>query len=76
MPSAVVAFKFEAYDYIAKPATGNKIEAANLSADTKSPFIPIDPLNPEEARLEHIESVITSCGGNISEAARRLDLHR
>ncbi|MBX9811033.1 MAG: helix-turn-helix domain-containing protein, partial [Burkholderiales bacterium] len=34
------------------------------------------PLSVARLEWEHIQKVLTECGGNISETARRLGMHR
>lgn len=79
--TAVKAVKLGAHDYLTKPTSvaaieqaflGNRKHAADLStADS-------DDILPSLARheREYIEHVLENCNGNISEAARRLGLHR
>jgi two-component system response regulator RegA len=79
--TAVKAVKRGAHDYLTKPTTVSIIERA-LLADRRRIDDP-EPLNLKEELLslaryerEYIEYVLEQCGGNISEAARRLGLHR
>jgi two-component system, response regulator RegA len=44
-------------------------EASQVTEDFQPPSL-------ARAEWEHIQRVLTDCGGNISEAARRLGLHR
>jgi two-component system response regulator RegA len=37
---------------------------------------PVETPSLARAEWEHIQRVLTDCGGNISEAARRLGIHR
>ncbi|MET0284930.1 MAG: helix-turn-helix domain-containing protein, partial [Polyangiales bacterium] len=36
----------------------------------------IDPPSLERVKWEHVSRVLADCGGNVSEAARKLKLHR
>jgi len=75
--TAVEAIKLGASNYIAKPADVDDILAAFAHADGpleatasyKAPSL-------ARAEWEHIQRVLSDCGGNISEAARRLGIHR
>lgn len=77
--TAVDAIRLGAHYYLSKPADADDIVAA--FARGESP--PLDPPDagyqaPSLARAEweHINRVLSDCGGNISEAARRLGIHR
>ena len=35
-----------------------------------------DPPSLERVKWEHVSRVLSDCGGNVSEAARKLKLHR
>ena len=74
--TAVEAVKHGAVNYLPKPADAEEILSA-LSGGER--VIGSDPLRaPSLARTEweHIQRVLSDCGGNISEAARRLGIHR
>ena len=77
--NAVEAMRLGALNYVPKPADVDDILAAFDKAD-KPPLTEtsVDYEAPSLARVEweHINRVLTDCGGNISEAARRLQLHR
>lgn len=77
--TATEAIRLGAINYLPKPADAEEI----LAAFTLRAADPVD--EPEEdistpslarAEWEHINRVLTDCGGNISEAAKRLQLHR
>jgi two-component system response regulator RegA len=72
--NAVEATKIGAVNYITKPADADQV----LSAFTPgpSPSTEFPPPSLAEAQWEHIQRVLADCGGNISEAARRLDIPR
>ena len=36
----------------------------------------LDPPSLERVKWEHVSRVLADCGGNVSEAARKLKLHR
>lgn len=74
--TAVEAMRLGAVHYLTKPADADQILAALLrsSADVAPPAG--EPLTLARAEWEHINHVLVSVSGNISEAARRLGLHR
>lgn len=72
--NAVEAVKLGAINYVQKPADADDILRA-FSVETS---VPEDGETPSLARTEweHIQRVLADCDGNISEAARRLGIHR
>ena len=77
--TAIDAVRLGATYYLAKPADADDIVAAFARGEAP-PLEPpdIDYKAPSLARAEweHINRVLSDCGGNISEAARRLGIHR
>jgi two-component system, response regulator RegA len=77
--TAVDAIRLGATHYLPKPADADEILSA-FSRDPSSPVsLPAGELPaPSLARAEweHINRVLSDCGGNVSEAARRLGMHR
>jgi two-component system response regulator RegA len=77
--TAVDAVRLGATHYLPKPADADEIILA-FSRDQKDPLAasPAGFATPslERAEWEHIQRVLSDCGGNISEAARRLGMHR
>jgi two-component system response regulator RegA len=75
--TAVEAIRLGAVHYLTKPADTDEILAA---FDRAQPAVstPRAFSTPSLARVEweHIQRVLTDVGGNVSEAARRLGLHR
>lgn len=72
IPSTVQAIKDGADHYLCKPATPDTIQAA---LEETSPFkTNTAPL--WELENDHILKVIEQCGGNITQAAKNLGLHR
>lgn len=74
--TAVTAIKQGAVNYLAKPADIDEIEAS-LHGVLPDAFDPSDELlSANRVRWEYIQRVLDACGHNISEAARRLKMHR
>jgi two-component system response regulator RegA len=75
--TAVEAIKLGATHYLAKPADADEIVVA-FSRDSGNAAVPVaaKPLPLSRLEWEHIQKVLTECGGNISETARRLGMHR
>jgi two-component system response regulator RegA len=73
--TAVAAVKAGAVDYLAKPADADDIVAALLS-DGVRPAPPERPMSADRVRWEHINRVYELCNRNVSETARRLNMHR
>jgi two-component system response regulator RegA len=75
--NAVEAMKLGATHYLAKPADADQILAA-LGAGPPPAGAPAGdaPMSLARAEWEHIQRVLTDAGGNVSEAARRLGIHR
>lgn len=75
--TAVEAIKAGATHYLTKPAEADAVLAAfdRTEVDTTAePEAETKPL--EQVEWEHLQRVLTEAGGNISEAARRLGMHR
>ncbi|MBV1707617.1 MAG: ActR/PrrA/RegA family redox response regulator transcription factor [Hyphomicrobiales bacterium] len=74
--TAVTAVKLGAFDYLAKPADADEIEAALLATGNNKSELPENPMSADRVRWEHIQRVYELCGRNVSETARRLSMHR
>jgi two-component system, response regulator RegA len=74
--TAVEAMRLGAAHYLTKPADADQILAALLRGVSDAPVPAEEPLTLARAEWEHINHVLVSVSGNISEAARRLGLHR
>jgi two-component system response regulator RegA len=76
--TAVEAMRLGARDYLTKPCDADRILAA-LAPEPAAPE-PAEPAfeTPSLARIEreHIERVLSECGGNVSKTARVLGIHR
>lgn len=75
--TAVEAIKLGATHYLAKPADADEILAAlhKGEGDTDTP-ITEKPLSVNRLEWEHIQKVLMEHEGNISAAARALNMHR
>ena len=74
--TAVAAVKIGATDYLSKPADANDIMNALLSREGDLPPPPENPMSADRVRWEHIQRVYELCDRNVSETARRLNMHR
>jgi len=74
--SAVAAVKIGATDYLAKPADANDITSALLAREAAKPEPPENPMSADRIRWEHIQRIYELCDRNVSETARRLNMHR
>lgn len=74
--TAVAAVKIGATDYLSKPADANDITNALLARSTELPPPPENPMSADRVRWEHIQRVYELCDRNVSETARRLNMHR
>ncbi|HEY6727434.1 MAG TPA: response regulator [Polyangiaceae bacterium] len=75
--TAVEAIKLGAQHYLTKPASVDEILAA-FERTTRNPDVtpPDEPMPLEDREREHIDHALNEAGGNVSEAARRLGIHR
>lgn len=78
--TAIQAMRIGAVDYLEKPADADDVLAAFAQADRPpdlaAPAIAAEPASLAKAEWEHIQRVLTECGGNVTHAAARLGLHR
>ena len=74
--TAVNAVKMGAVDYLAKPADADDVVTALLSLDSRTIDPPENPMSADRVRWEHIQRIYELCGRNVSETARRLNMHR
>ncbi|MGQ0740695.1 MAG: ActR/PrrA/RegA family redox response regulator transcription factor [Alphaproteobacteria bacterium] len=74
--TAVAAVKFGAVDYLPKPADADDVLSALLAPPGRKPMPPENPMSADRVRWEHIQRVYELCGHNVSETARRLNMHR
>jgi two-component system, response regulator RegA len=80
--TAVEAIKRGAHDYLAKPVDADTVMRALLDDETSEAAnddpasVPETPLRLSRLEWEHIQRTLHECGGNVSETARRLGMHR
>ena len=74
--TAVNAVKLGAVDYLAKPADADDVVNALLAVDGRKADPPEHPMSADRVRWEHIQRIYELCGRNVSETARRLNMHR
>jgi len=74
--TAVTAVKIGATDYLSKPADANDVVNALLTDGGEMPPPPENPMSADRVRWEHIQRVYELCDRNVSETARRLNMHR
>jgi two-component system response regulator RegA len=74
--TAVNAVKLGAVDYLAKPVDADDVVAALLALDNTKIDPPENPMSADRVRWEHIQRIYELCGRNVSETARRLNMHR
>ncbi len=79
IPTALDAMRLGATWYVAKPAGVDEILGAFQRGEEPplvQPDFEADPPSLARVEWEHMNRVLSDCGGNISEAARRLKMHR
>jgi two-component system, response regulator RegA len=74
--TAVTAVKLGAVDYLAKPADADDVFHALTRQGDEKPELPENPMSADRVRWEHIQRVYEMCERNVSETARRLNMHR
>jgi two-component system response regulator RegA len=79
IPTTITALKRGADDYLSKPADADQIVAAYerlLAPEVEAVTPPAEAPSLARVEWEHMQRVIHDCGGNISQAARVLGIHR
>ncbi len=74
--TAVTAVKLGAIDYLAKPADADAVYGALMAEQATRAAPPENPMSADRVRWEHIQRVYELCNRNVSETARRLNMHR
>ncbi len=75
--TALESIRLGALHYLTKPTDADRILAAfdrGLAARPRD--LPTSPPSLARVEWEHLQRVLTDCGGNVSEAARQLRMHR
>jgi len=74
--TAVAAVKAGAIDYLPKPADADDVVNALLARPSENARPPENPMSADRVRWEHIQRIYELCNNNVSETARRLNMHR
>jgi two-component system response regulator RegA len=74
--TAVNAVKLGAVDYLAKPVDADDVVNALLAHERPNIEPPENPMSADRVRWEHIQRIYEMCNRNVSETARRLNMHR
>ena len=76
--TAMEAVRLGAVDYLTKPADADQLLTAlgRAARPEAPPPAPESVPSLERVEWEHIQRVLADCGGNISQAARALGIHR
>jgi two-component system response regulator RegA len=74
--TAVNAVKVGAHDYLIKPVDVDDVISALLAPRGGQADAPEHPMSADDVRWQHIQHVHEACGRNVSETARRLNMHR
>ncbi|MDP3589243.1 MAG: helix-turn-helix domain-containing protein, partial [Methylobacter sp.] len=75
--TAVEAIKLGATHYLTKPANADEIvNALHKNEGDSSVLISENPLSVKRLEWEHLQKVLMQHDGNISAAARALNMHR
>ncbi|MEM9693100.1 MAG: response regulator [Myxococcota bacterium] len=73
--TATRAIRLGALDYLTKPCDTDQLIHAFAQGEGNEP-VAAEPMTLAEAEWEHINRVLSDCGGNITKAAQKLGLHR
>lgn len=74
--SSVLALKSGAIGYLAKPVSAEQVIATLYGQTDTNEQPSITPMSADRVRWEHIQRVFEQCNRNVSETARRLNMHR
>jgi two-component system, response regulator RegA len=73
---AIVLTGYGAVDYLSKPADADDVVSALLASGNQKSELPSNPMSADRVRWEHIQRIYEMCNRNVSETARRLNMHR
>jgi two-component system, response regulator RegA len=76
LASSVRALKAGAIGYLAKPVSPEALISALEGAGGEEPVPSQVPMSADRVRWEHIQRVFEQCDRNVSDTARRLNMHR
>lgn len=75
--TALEAIRLGAMHYLTKPTDADRVlEAFARGLEARPRDLPVDTPSLARVEWEHIQRVLADCGGNVSEAARALSMHR
>jgi len=74
--TAVEAVRRGAFNYLTKPLDADQILAAFERRGAAAAPLPLETPSLARVEWEHIQRTLHDCDGNISQAARKLGLHR
>ena len=74
--SSLVALKAGVVGYLAKPVKAEQVVASLLGQGKEAEEPAERPMSADRVRWEHIQRVFEQCNRNVSETARRLNMHR
>jgi two-component system, response regulator RegA len=74
--TAVSAVRLGAHDYLTKPVDADDVISALLAPKGGQAEVPEHPMTAADVRWQHTQQVHEACGRNVSETARRLNMHR
>lgn len=75
IPTAIEATRRGATAYLTKPVDADEVLRA-LQGETAAAPVEVETPTLARAEWEYIHRVLSDCGDNVSEAARRLGIHR
>ena len=74
--TVILALRAGADDYLPMPVSEHELTDALLGRRPALPPVPETPLAVQRIRWEHTQRILEQCGRNVSDAARRLRMHR
>ncbi len=74
--TVILALRAGADDYLPMPVSEHELTDALLGRRPALPPVPETPLAIQRIRWEHTQRILEQCGHNVSDAARRLRMHR